>query len=126
MKIKLKIPESIPGPGVYRVIRELVQIADPEKILLLSASYDYRFTENIFIKNPEWECRGSRYQVLLLVDSAEKKSRANLERQIHDQLAEYKDLRIQIMDNQIFNRQVGEGDEWSCFVHFNAMILYEK
>jgi len=48
------------------IIEEIVHIADPEKILLLSVTYNYQLKENIFIKNPMKDYSGVCYDLLAL------------------------------------------------------------
>ena len=48
------------------IVREIAQKADPEKILLISASYDYRLTEDVFIQQPQEEMKNSHYSLLIL------------------------------------------------------------
>ena len=126
MKIKLQGPESTPGQGLYEMIPELVRIAEPEKILLLSASYQYNLTENIFIDRPEWECLSNQYQVVLLMNSSEKKSWADLEARIHTRMKGCNRISVQFLDLRVFNRQVEEGHHWSGFVQMNAMTLFDR
>ena len=112
--------------GLAAIIREIVRIADPEKILLLSASYDYRLTENIFIKNPIVDCRDSQYDLLILTDGNEKKSLAEQEITIYARLKDYKKLSLHLMSVHEFNEHVEAGEEFENFILLNAMISYDR
>lgn len=108
------------------IIREIVRIANPEKILLLSASYDYRLTENIFIKNPVEDYRGGQYDLLILTDDNEKKSFAEQEIMIYARLKDYNKLSLHLMSIHEFNEHVEAGEEFENFILLNAMLSYDK
>jgi hypothetical protein len=76
MKIKSQYREPVQNNSLVFILQEIVQMTDPEKIFLLSASYNYQITENIFIKNPVKEFSNSRYELLLLSDAPGGKSMA--------------------------------------------------
>jgi hypothetical protein len=112
--------------GLAAIIREIVRIADPEKILLLSASFDYRLTENIFIKNPIEDYRGGQYDLLILTDGNEKKTLAEQEIMIYARLKDYKKLSLHLMNVHEFNEHVEAGEEFENFILLNAMLSYDK
>ena len=112
--------------GLSAIIREIVRIADPEKILLLSASYDYQLTENIFIKNPVEVYKGGQYDLLVLTDGREKKSLAEQEIKIYARLKDYRNLGLHLMSVHEFNEHVEAGEEFENFILLNAMLSYDR
>jgi hypothetical protein len=103
MKTKSPFMESIQNTTLCSCLREIVNIADPEKILLLSASYDYHLTENIFINHPVQEFNGGCYNVLILSDCHGKESPAKLKTMIWNLLNGRRNLQFHIMDINSFN-----------------------
>jgi hypothetical protein len=112
--------------GLDAIIREIVQVAGPEKILLLSASYQYRLTENIFIKNPVEEFRGCQYDLLVLADGRGEKSLVDLVSLTQNRLCSQNNLHVHFTDIHEFNKEVEAGDEYACFIHLNALLCYDK
>ena len=126
MKTRTETRISRQKEGLEVIIREIVQEAGPEKILLLSASYHYRLTENIFIKNPVEEFSGSQYDLLVLADGSGERSLVDLEIAIHTRLCSQNNLHFHIKDIHEFNKEVEAGDEYACFIQFNALLYYDK
>ena len=93
------------------IIQGIIRIADPEKILLLSASYDYQLTENIFIKTPIQEWTGSYYDVMILIEDWDKKSLAGKDLSIITRLHAYRNLKFCFMDIREFNERIRAGAE---------------
>jgi hypothetical protein len=112
--------------GLASIIHDIVRIADPEKIFLLSASFDYQLTENIFVKNPVQVFRGSHYNLLVLSEGKQKKSLVELEIMIHTKLSDQGNLQIQLRDIHEFNEKLEAGDEYAGFILLNAMLCYNK
>ena len=126
MKPQLPAPGLNQQEGLVPLIHEIVRIADPEKILLLSAGYDYLLTENIFSKNPIQTFHGNRYNLLILSKGKEKKSLATLEMVLMSLLNDRRNLQLCIMDIDEFNVQAEAGDEYLEYILLNAMIWYDK
>jgi hypothetical protein len=107
------------------IVREIIRIADPEAILLLSATYNYRFTENIFVKDPLWDSWGGSYELLVLTDNSGK-SWGTQEAFIRSCLPQCQNLKLQQKSIQEFNIKVESGEEYENFVLLNAMVSYYK
>jgi hypothetical protein len=114
------------GGGLYSIIREIVLISDPEKILLLSATYDYFLTENIYANNTVQELRGNHYSLLILSHDKEKKSLAEQEILLYSLLKNRKNLQLQVMDINEFNDDLIAGNEFANHILLNAMLWYDK
>ena len=108
------------------IIQDIIRIADPEKILLLSACYDYQLTENIFIKTPIQEFTGSHYDVMILIADWDKKSLAGKDLSIITRLHANRNLKFCLMDIREFNERIRAGAEVENFIHLNAIICYDK
>jgi hypothetical protein len=108
------------------IIQEIVRVSDPEKILLLSASYNFQLTENIFQKNPVQEFSNSHYDLLVLSGNSEKKSMAEREIMLISKLINFPDLQIHLMDIKEFNKGVESGDEFENYILLNAILSYYK
>ena len=126
MKIQSLSPEPGQPGSLHSIIREIVRILDPEKILLLSASYQYQFTENIFIKNPVQESKGSRYELLILIHSGGNLSAAEQENRIASKFPDYGNLKWQLRDIHDFYEKAQAGSEFENFILLNAMLQYDK
>jgi hypothetical protein len=126
--MKIKSPPGGPSQtdSLQFIIREIVRIADPEKILLLSASYNYQLTETIFIKNPVQDFRESRYDILVLSDGRAKKSLAEQEIMIISRMIRFRNLQLHLMDIHEFNKGVEAGNEFENFILLNAMLSFDK
>jgi hypothetical protein len=108
------------------IIMDLVKRTDPEKILLVTARYDYKLTENIFIKNAMEECTGSHY-TLLVLGRANKFSSAI--RQLALSGSRYinpPNLQLFFMDILDFNRELETHGEHAANILLNATIWYDK
>jgi hypothetical protein len=108
------------------VIDEIVQKADPEKILLLSASFEYQITENIFQKNPVEQSLGNRYELLILSEAQERNSSVKKEIELLQQLGNHKNIRFVVMDIAEFNKEVETGSLYWRYILLNAMLCYDK
>lgn len=108
------------------IIQEIVRVADPEKILLISARYDYQLTENIFVKNPVQTTQSCHYNLLVLTEEKEKKSLIRQELILTSYQNAQKNLQLHIMNIHEFNKQVETGDEYLGFILLNAMLWYDK
>jgi hypothetical protein len=126
MEARLRPARSVSNESLNRHIKEIVLAVNPEKIFLLSASYHYQVTENIFIPNPLEEIKESQYQVLVLIHGETKKSLAGLEIVIRTKLMNHGNLQVHLMDIHVFNKQVEQGDEWSGFILLNALLCYDR
>lgn len=116
----------VQGGGLRSIIHEIVLISDPEKILLLSATYDHLITENIYMKNTVQELRGNQYNLLILSNDKEKKSRAKHKVLLYG-LSKYRsNLQLQFMDIKEFNDDLISGREYANHILLNAMIWYDK
>ncbi len=126
MKTPLSGITTIPSEGLDTLVREIVRIADPEKIFLISAGYDHQITENIFIPNPVQSFRCNRYHLLILFERKMNESLKTKETVINSLLNDQKDLQLDVMDIIDFNDRVGAGDAYFGFILTNAMIWYDK
>lgn len=126
MKTPSTIKEINQTEGLSTLIREIVRIADPEKILLLSACYDYHLKESIFIKNPVQEYKSSHYDLLILSDIRNKKLLAKKDMMTMARLFDCRNLQFNLMDIHEFNKKVEAGDEFENFILLNAMLCYDK
>jgi hypothetical protein len=126
MKIKSMAPDSTKAGPLHYIISEIVRLADPEKILLLTAGYNYQFTENIFIKNPVQQFSDGRYGLMILIQTAGKISLAEEEIRIASKLLHYSNLQLHLRDIQEFNSRVGAGDEFENYILLHAMVCYDK
>ncbi len=116
----------VQGGGLRSIIHEIVLISHPEKILLLSATYDYLVTENIYIKNTVQEVRGNQYHLLVLSDDKEKKSLVRQEILLYGLSRHRRNLQLQVMDIKEFNDDLISGKEYANHIILNAMIWYDK
>src|SRR5580704_988687 len=112
--------------GLSSIIREIVLLSHPEKILLLSASYDYKITENIYSKNTVQEFRSNHYSLLILSNEKEKKSMVTQKTLLYSFLKDRRNLQLQVMDIKEFNDDLISGKEYASHILFNAMIWYDK
>jgi hypothetical protein len=117
---------NVQSSGLRSIIRELVLVFDPEKILLLSVSYDYLLTENIYLKKTVQELRSSHYNLLMLYDEKERKSPAKEEIIGYNLLKKRRNLQLQVMDINEFNDDLNSGKEYANHILLNAMIWYDK
>ncbi|HXB29845.1 MAG TPA: hypothetical protein VNW49_08505 [Puia sp.] len=126
MKTKSFQPGFIQSGGLRSIIREIVLISDPEKILLLSATYDYLITENIYIKNLVQELRGNQYNLLILSNDKEKKILSKHKILLYCLSKDRRNLQLQVMDIKEFNDDLISGKEYANHILLNAMIWYDK
>jgi hypothetical protein len=126
MKAQTLSQAGKPKELLAEIVGEILRIADPEAILLLSATYNFRFTENIFIKTALWDSRANSYELLVLTNGNAGKSWAEQETIIRYRLPHGKNLNLQQKSIQEFNTKVESGEEYENFVLLNAMILYHK
>jgi hypothetical protein len=108
------------------IIEEIVRIADPEKILLLSVTYNYQLKENIFIKNPMKDYSGVCYDLLALSEGKDAKTLIEQEITISMRLRNQVDLHLHMLDVHEFNRLIKAGDEYFRFLLLNAFIPYDR
>jgi len=126
MKTKSFQSGYLQGGGLSSIIREIVLMSDPEKILLLSATYDYLITENIYMKNMVQEFRGNHYNLLILSNDKEKKSMAKHKILLYCLSKDRRNLHLQVMDINEFNDDLVSGKEFANHIVSNAMIWYDK
>lgn len=126
MKTQTLVQDDKTKELLAKIIQEIIRITDPEAILLLSAIYEYRFTENIFKKGPLFESWGKGYELLVLMDRNKDKSWAEQETIIRSRLPHFHNLRLQQNSIQDFNTKVESGEEYENFILLNAMISYHK
>lgn len=126
MKAQTLSPVNKSKEFLAEIVLKIIQIADPEAILLLSAAYSYKFIENIFTKSPLWESEGSSYELLVLTDSNKGKSWMEQETVIRSRLPHFHNLTLQQKSIQDFNTKVESGEEYENFVLLNAMVSYHK
>jgi hypothetical protein len=119
-------PGNMQSSGLRSIIRELVLVFDPEKILLLSVSYDYFLTENIYLKETLQDLKSSHYNLLMLSDEKERKSPAKEEIIGYCLLRKQNNLQLQVMDINEFNDDLNSGKEYANHILLNAMIWYDK
>jgi hypothetical protein len=126
MKFYSKSADFRQKDGLRTLIREIVRIGSPEKIFLLSASYDYQLTENIFIKAPEEEFRGSCYDLMILADGRKYTSLADLGIRMNSFLFRHGNPPVCLRDIHSFNQDLEAGDEYACYILLNALLCYDK
>ena len=126
MKTKSFQSGYVQGGELNSIIREIVLISDPEKILLLSATYDYLITENIYLKNTVQEFRGNHYNLLILSNDKEKKSLAKHKILLYCLSKDRRNLQLQVLDISEFNNDLMSGKEYANHIVSNAMIWYDK
>jgi len=117
---------NVQNSGLRSIIGELVVVFDPEKILLLSFSYDYFLTENIYLKQTVQELKSSHYNLLILVNEKERKSPAKEEIISYNLLKKRRNLQFQVMDINEFNDDLISGKEYINHILLNAMLWYDK
>jgi hypothetical protein len=117
---------NVQNSGLRSIISELVLVFDPEKILLLSASYDYFLTENIYLKETVQELRSRHYNILILANEKERKSPIKEEIIGYSLLKKRRNLELQVMDINEFNDDLTSGKEYANHILLNAMIWYDK
>ncbi len=116
----------VQGGRLSSIVSEIVLISDPEKILLLSATYDYLVTENIYMKHTVRELRGSQYNLLILSNDKEKKSLTKHKILLYGLSKDRRNLQLQVVDIKEFNDDLISGNEYANHVLSNAMIWYDK
>jgi hypothetical protein len=108
------------------IIKEIVLNSGPEKIFLLSATYDYLVTENIYLNDTVQELRGNQYNLLILYNNEEKKSLTKHKILLYGLTKHRRNLQLQIMDIKEFNDDLISGKEYASHILLNAMIWYDK
>jgi hypothetical protein len=126
MKTKSFQSGFMQGGKLHSIIREIVLISDPEKILLLSATYDYLVTENIYMKHTVQELRGNQYNLLILSNDKEKKSLTKHKIFLYGLSKDRRNLQLQVIDIKEFNDDLVSGKEYANHVLLSAMIWYDK
>jgi hypothetical protein len=126
MKTPLPVTPVIEAGGLDALVQEILRIADPENIFLLSAGYDYQLTENIFLKNPVQSFRANRYHLLILFERKMSESLKTKEAVLNSLLNDRRNLQLEVMDINDFNARVEAGDAYFGFILRNAMIWYDK
>lgn len=107
------------------IIREIVLISDPEKIFLLSASFESVLKESIYLKTAIQADTSRYYNLLVLSNTMEKKSQVKNE-VLHSRFKDRRNLQFQVMDIHKFNQDLKSGDEFANFVIANAMLWHDK
>lgn len=115
-----------PATGLRSIIREIVHISDPEKILLLSASFESTLTESIYLKTAIQEETGRYYNLLVLWNTVQEKSPAKNEILLNSRFRDHRNLQIRVMDINKFNEDVKSGNEQANHILSNAMLWYDK
>ena len=112
--------------SLSQIVQDIVKKTDPEKILLISASYDYRLTENIFKQNPSEELKKSHYSLLIL--GIQEKSAYSIKamQSYGSRFSNPPNLQLFFMDIHDFNKKLDAGDEYASEIVSNAMIWYDK
>jgi len=126
MKIKSMPPDYLQAGSLYSIVSEIVHFADPEKILLLTAGYSYRFKESIFIKDPVQRFSEGHYELLVLIQTIGKISMTEQEIRIASRLVNFRNLQLHFRDISEFNRLVDAGAEFENHILLNAMTCYNK
>ena len=107
------------------IIREIVLISDPEKIFLLSASFESVLKESIYLKTAIQAEAGRYYNLLVLSNTMQKKSQVKNE-VLHSRFKDRRNLQFQVMDIHKFNQDLKSGDEFANYVLANAMLWHDK
>ena len=126
MKAYFKQINTTQKQGLTPVILAIVRIADPEKILLLSARCFCVISENIFINEQAKEFLSDSYDLLVLTSQTDKLSLSKQEMLIRLKLSHLRNLHVKLMNIHVFNKAVSAGDEYENFALRNAMIWYNK
>jgi hypothetical protein len=126
MKRNLSYESYLKSQGLSSIIREIVYVSDPEKILLLSASFEYLITESIYYKNAVQELTNKHYNLLILSNEKEKKSLVKNEMALNSRFKDRRNLQFLIMDIFKFNEDLKSGNEQANYILSNAMLWYDK
>ncbi len=126
MKTNLSGESNLKRQELISIIREIVYLSDPEKILLISASFEYLITESIYYKNAVQELTGKHYNLLVLSTVKEKKSLLENEIALNSRFKDRRNLQFQVMDIFRFNEDVKSGNEQANYILANAMLWYDK
>jgi hypothetical protein len=126
MKRNLSYESYLKSQGLSSIIREIVYVSDPEKILLLSASFEYLISESIYHKNAVQELTSKHYNLLILSNEKEKKSLVNNEMALNSRFKDRRNLQFLIMDIFKFNEDLKSGNEQANYILSNAMLWYDK
>jgi hypothetical protein len=108
------------------IVPEIVRMTDPEKILLLSASFSTQITENIFIRKPVEELTAAQFSLLVLTGYKDKTILSRLELMMLGWLSGHPNLQLQLVDIYEFNKRITEGEEYSLSILSNAFICYDS
>jgi hypothetical protein len=108
------------------LLQEIVRIADPEKILLISASFQYQLTENVFQRSPVKQFLGNRYELLILLNVREKGELAKQELNLMNRIIYPGDFQFATMDIIEFNKEVESGSPYLDQILLNALMSYDK
>jgi hypothetical protein len=112
--------------GLEAIIARIVRLIDPEKIFLLSASYEYQLTESIFRKDMEQGFRLSSFDLLAL---SEEKDELAMKRQAIltcRGVGGHQNLHLSIVNMDVFNEAVKKGHEYENYILQHAMIWYDR
>jgi hypothetical protein len=112
--------------GLEAIIARIVRLIDPEKIFLLSASYEYLLTESIFRKDMEQGFRLSSFDLLAL---SEEKDELTMKRQAIRTcrgVGGQQNLHLSIVNMDEFNEAVKKGHEYENYILQHAMIWYDR
>ncbi len=126
MKTDLPWKSYLQHQDLKEIIREIVFLSDPEKIFLISASFEYLISDSIYVKNAVRELKGKHYNLLILFSAKEKKSIFENELLLYNRLKQGENLQFQVMDINSFNDDIKSGDERANHILANAMIWYDK
>ena len=110
--------------SVLRVIRDIVRMVDPEKILLISASIEYLLMGNPAVDDPPWKV--SRFEFLVLVESQETKSLNKLDMALGGLMKHHGNFQYQVQDILRFNQSVAAGNECNRNILLRSMIYYDN
>ena len=126
MKIKSLFAGSMQTKSLAAIIQDIVRIADPEIIFLLSASYNYQLRENMFAKNPAQEYRDAQYDLLLLSECRNTELLAEKEITIISLLNNCRNLQLHLIDIHKFKAGLEAEGEFQHHILLNAMLLYDR
>jgi hypothetical protein len=111
---------------LLEIIQDIVEKADPEKIFLISASYHYRLTENIFGRNSISELQNSHYSLLILENQEKSLRSVKFLHSRNRMFSNQSDHQLYFMDIHDFNKKLEAGDDYAMEIVLNAMIWYDK
>jgi hypothetical protein len=119
-------PNTPQAKKLSDIVPEIVRMTDPEKIILLSASFSTRITENIFIRKPSEELIAAQYNLLVLTGYRDNTILSRMELMMLGWLSCHPNLQLQLVDIHEFNKRITEGEEYSISILSNAFICYDR